>query len=161
MPLAWIALGSNLDDPPAQLREALRQLQQTASIALELCSTFYRSPPLGPPGQDDYCNAVCRARTELPPLELLKVLQQIEDRIGRVRGSERWGPRVIDLDLLLHDEEVLHSPELELPHPQLHRRSFVLVPLVEIAPEIVVPGRGAAKALLEAVGRNGVTSWPS
>ncbi len=113
-------------------------------------STFYRNPPLGPANQPWYVNAVARVRTRLGPEELLRLLQQIETALGRVRG-ERWGPRVIDLDLLLYNGEVIFTPDLVVPHPEMHRRAFVLAPLAEIAPRAWHPvlGKSAGDLLAE------------
>ncbi len=159
MALAWIALGSNLDDPPAQLRLALNHLQQSPGLTLEARSGFYRSEPIGPPGQDVYCNAVCRVRTRVQPDSLLQTLQDIETRMGRDRSAARWAARVIDLDLLLYDGLVLHSPALILPHPELHRRNFVLAPLCELDPALEVPGQGRVDALTQAIGNRGLGAW--
>jgi 2-amino-4-hydroxy-6-hydroxymethyldihydropteridine diphosphokinase len=159
MPTAWIALGSNLEDPPRQLRAALRRIGDIPGVALRAQSSLYRSAPLGPAGQPDYCNAVCAIATSLEPLALLRALQQIEDERGRIRTTEKWGPRVLDLDLLLYDALVLASPALTLPHPELHRRNFVLAPLAELDAGLVVPGKGDVGALLRSIGREGLTAW--
>jgi 2-amino-4-hydroxy-6-hydroxymethyldihydropteridine diphosphokinase len=132
--LAYIGLGANLGDPPRQLEEALARLAAAEEVEVLKVSRFYLNPPLGPPDQQWYVNAVAQVKTRLEPEELLRVLQQIEQDLGRVRG-ERWGPRVIDLDLLLYNGVVMSGPELTLPHPEMHRRAFVLAPLAEIAPE--------------------------
>ena len=161
MARAWVALGSNLDNPPAQLRRALEKLAPTQKLTVTACSRFYRSAPLGPPGQSDYCNAVCAVQTELSPLELLRWLHEIEDAAGRVRGGTRWGPRVLDLDLLLYDDLVLDTPELTLPHPQMHLRNFVLVPLAELSPDLTVPRRGVVSDLLRALSGQRLDSWPA
>jgi 2-amino-4-hydroxy-6-hydroxymethyldihydropteridine diphosphokinase len=131
--IAYVGLGANLGEPKKQLQEALKLLNAADEVEVNRVSTFYRNPPLGPENQPWYVNAVARVRTRLGPEELLRLLQQIETDLGRVRG-ERWGPRVIDLDLLLYNGEVISAPELVVPHPQMHRRVFVLVPLAEIAP---------------------------
>src|SRR5512139_293970 len=119
--LAYIGLGANLDDPVAQLRRALTGLDALEEVEVQRVSGFYRNPPLGPPDQPWYVNAVAQVRTRLIPEELLRALRRLETEMGRVRG-ERWGPRIIDLDLLLYDGEVLDTPELVLPHPEMHRR---------------------------------------
>jgi 2-amino-4-hydroxy-6-hydroxymethyldihydropteridine diphosphokinase len=131
--IAYLGLGANLGDPEAQLREALQRLNAADEVEVTRVSTFYRNPPLGPPNQPWYVNAVARIRTRLGPEELLRLLQQVETSLGRVRG-ERWGPRRLDLDLLLYNGEVIFTPDLVVPHPEMHRRAFVLAPLAEIAP---------------------------
>ncbi len=132
--LAYIGLGANLGDPAGQLRQALAGLAGLEEVEVVRVSTFYLNPPLGPPDQPWYVNAVAQVKTRLTPEELLRNLNRLEAALGRVRG-EPWGPRVIDLDLLLDDGEVCRTPDLVLPHPEMHRRAFVLAPLVEIAPE--------------------------
>ena len=160
MAQAWIALGANLGDPHDQLRSALDRIRAMPGVTLQATSRFYRSAPIGPPGQPAYCNAVCAITTAWPPAMLLGALQGIEAASGRTREGERWGPRVLDLDLLLYDALVLHTPSLKLPHPQLHLRNFVLAPLAEIAPALVVPGRGKVVDLLAAIGNGGLALWP-
>jgi 2-amino-4-hydroxy-6-hydroxymethyldihydropteridine diphosphokinase len=132
--IAYVGLGANLGDPAGQIAEALSRLAAAEEVEVAAVSTFYRNPPLGPPDQPWYVNAVARVRTRLTAEELFRVLQQLEVSLGRTRG-ERWGPRVLDLDLLLYGGEVILTPELQVPHPEMHRRAFVLVPLAEIAPE--------------------------
>jgi 2-amino-4-hydroxy-6-hydroxymethyldihydropteridine diphosphokinase len=132
--IAYVGLGANLGDPEGQLREALRRLNDAPEVEVTRVSAFYRTPPLGPPDQPWYVNAAARLRTRLGPDELLGLLQQVETALGRVRG-ERWGPRRLDLDLLLYNGEVIFAPDLVVPHPEMHRRGFVLVPLAEIAPQ--------------------------
>jgi 2-amino-4-hydroxy-6-hydroxymethyldihydropteridine diphosphokinase len=132
--LAYVGLGANLGDPHRQLQEALAQLAAAEEVEVLKVSAFYLNPPLGPPDQPWYVNAAAQVRTRLEPEELLRVLHRVEQDLGRVRG-ERWGPRVIDLDLLLYNGLIMSGPELVLPHPEMHRRAFVLVPLAEIAPQ--------------------------
>ena len=141
---AAIALGSNLGDSHAILSAALETLAHTSGICLASQSSFYQTTAVGPP-QPDYLNACAVVLTSLSPEQLLRSLLQIELRFGRVR-RERWGPRLLDLDLLLFDDVVLNSPTLQLPHPRLHERAFVLVPLSEIAPDWVEPVSGKAIA---------------
>jgi 2-amino-4-hydroxy-6-hydroxymethyldihydropteridine diphosphokinase len=149
--IAYIGLGSNLDQPAAQLRRALAGLADLEEVEVLRVSSFYLNPPLGPPDQPWYVNAVAQVRTRLTAEELLRSLQRLEDALGRVRG-ERWGPRVIDLDLLLYADEVSRTPDLTLPHPEMHRRAFVLAPLAEIAPEAWHPVlRQSAAQLLAAL----------
>jgi 2-amino-4-hydroxy-6-hydroxymethyldihydropteridine diphosphokinase len=132
--IAYVGLGANLGDPPQQLREALKLLDAADEVEVVRVSTFYRNPPLGPADQPWYVNAAARLRTRLAAEELLRLLQQVEAAMGRVRGP-RWGPRTIDLDLLLYNGEVIFTPHLVVPHPEMHRRGFVLAPLAEIAPQ--------------------------
>ncbi len=132
--LAYIGLGANLGDPRRQLQEALARLAALEEVEVLKVSRFYLTPPLGPPEQPWYVNAVAQVRTRLEPEELMRALRRLEEDLGRVR-RERWGPRIIDLDLLLYDGLIMSGPELVLPHPEMHRRAFVLVPLAEIAPQ--------------------------
>jgi 2-amino-4-hydroxy-6-hydroxymethyldihydropteridine diphosphokinase len=148
--LAYVGLGANLGDPRRQLQEALARLAAAEEIEVIKVSSFYLNPPLGPPDQPWYVNAVAQIRTRLTPEELLRVLQRMEQEMGRFR-QERWGPRLIDLDLLLYDGEILSGPDLKVPHPEMHRRSFVLAPLAEIAPQAWHPAleKTAAELLAE------------
>lgn len=132
--IAYVGLGANLGDPRQQLREALKRLNAADEVEVVRVSSFYRNPPLGPADQPWYVNAAARLRTRLSAEELLRLLQQVEAAMGRVRGP-RWGPRPIDLDLLLYNGEVIFTPNLVVPHPEMHRRAFVLAPLAEIAPQ--------------------------
>lgn len=146
---AYIGLGSNLDDPARQLRRALTALAQLPQTHLAGCSRFYRSVPLGPQDQPDYVNAVALLDTTLAPVALLDALQAIETAQGRVR-TLHWGPRTLDLDLLLYGNETLATPRLTVPHPGLDLRNFVLYPLAELAPELVLPdGRTLATLLAQ------------
>ena len=136
---AYIALGSNLEDPPAQLKAAVAALGRLPLSRLERLSRVYRSAAVGPGTQPDYLNAAALLLTALPPLPLLRALQEIEARQGRVR-SERWGARTLDLDLLLYGELALDTPELQIPHPRMARRNFVLYPLLDIGgPNLRLP----------------------
>jgi len=146
---AYIGLGSNLDNPRAQVIQAIKTLQAQPDLRCLLVSSLYRSQPMGPHDQPDYVNAVMAVETRLAALALLDTLQSIEHQQGRVRGVERWGPRTLDLDLLLYAEQVIDLPRLKIPHPGLHERSFVLYPLFEIAPSLLIPGHGALSKLLQ------------
>ncbi len=149
MVTAYIGLGSNLDNPRAQVMQSIQSLTVQSGLHCQAVSSLYRSRPMGPQDQPDYVNAVMSITTSLTPLALLDILQSIEQQQGRVRGAERWGPRTLDLDLLLYAEQVINLPRLKIPHPGLHERSFVLYPLFEIAPSLVIPGRGALATLLQ------------
>ena len=144
---AYVGLGSNLGQPAVQLREALGRLARLADTRLIATSRLWASPPLGPPGQPDYVNAVAGLLTRKDPRDLLVELQAIEQAMGRSRPPVRWGPRLIDLDLLAFGGETLDEPGLTLPHPGLHQRDFVLYPLAEVAPQLWIPGKGRVSTL--------------
>ena len=146
---AFIGLGANLGDRAREIESAGAEIAALATTVLVARSALYASAPLDAPG-GEYLNAVAHVRTALAPLELLRALQAIESRHGRVRPFA-GAPRTLDLDLLLYGDIVLASDELTLPHPRLHERAFVLVPLAEIAPGLVVPGRGRVVDLCAAV----------
>lgn len=148
---AYVGLGSNLQDPGRQVSSALDALAGVPYSHLRRRSRLYCTPPLGPPGQPDYVNAAALLDTGLSPLELLDALQALERSRGRRGGGERWGPRTLDLDLLLFSDRIMNSERLCLPHPEMHRRAFVLVPLADIAPpDLLVPGKGVLNELLQA-----------
>ena len=144
---AAIGLGSNLNAPSRQLKIALRHLSTLPDTRIVAVSSFYRSSPQGPKDQPDYVNACAVLETGLTPHALLEALQTIEHRMGRQK-QRHWGERVIDLDLLLYGNEMIQSPQLTVPHPWLHERDFVLIPLAEIAPEWIVPGLSRSVACL-------------
>jgi len=148
---AYVALGSNLDDPRAQVERALAALDQLPQTRCVLRSSLYRSRPFGPVEQPDFVNAVAGLLTTLEPATLLASLQALETSLGRERPVVRWGPRRIDLDLLVHGSARIAEPGLELPHPGIAERAFVLAPLAEIAPDLDVPGVGRVNALLAAL----------
>ena len=141
---AFVGLGSNLEDPARQVRRALDGLAGLPATELATASRLYRTAPWGVSDQPDFINAVARVTTTLDPWTLLEGLQALEQRAGRVRDGERWGPRVLDLDLLLYGDRVSRDERLTLPHPRMHERAFVLVPLLEIAPDIEIPAQGLA-----------------
>lgn len=143
----YIGLGSNLDNPLQQVATAFDELQRLPHSRLTARSSLYRSDPLGPQDQPEYVNAVAELHTSLQPLQLLDALQAIEQAHRRVR-ERHWGPRTLDLDILLYGDLVSDLPRLQVPHPQMHLRSFVLVPLHQIAPELQVPGLGSLSDLL-------------
>jgi len=153
---AWLGLGSNLQGPAAQLREALDKLARIDGIEILEVSGFYRTPPWGDTQQDDFVNAVAQIETRLAPVPLLKVLQSVENDMGRTRSGRRWGPRVIDIDLLLYGDLQLRTEELELPHPRMHERAFVLVPLCELDAGLRIPGHGLAGEVLQMLDRSGI-----
>ena len=145
---AYVGLGSNLDDPQAQLRRALQALTEIPQTQLVSHSGLYRSAPLGGFDQPDYLNAVAALDTQLSAQALLAELQAIEQRQGRLRSAQRWQARTLDLDLLLYGDMQLQDAELTVPHPGLPERAFVLYPLQEIAPDLVIPGLGELSALI-------------
>lgn len=156
MSLAYIGLGSNLDGPERHVRDAIAALASLPGTRLRRSSSFYRSRPVGPPGQPDYINAVIELETDLEPHDLLDSMQSIEQAHGRVRSRERWGPRPLDLDLLLFDEREIRDARLIVPHPEIGRRNFVLCPLLEVAPAARIPGLGSARTLLRELGTAGL-----
>ncbi len=149
MTLAYVGLGANLGEPRRQLQAAIDTLSSLPATRRVAASSFYRSAPLDFLDQADFLNAVMQLDTELSADALLEHLQQIELRHGRERPFA-GAPRTLDLDLLLFGEQCLASPRLTLPHPRMHARAFVLKPLIEIAPDIAIPGRGTARELLAA-----------
>lgn len=162
MALVYVCAGANLGDPPAQIESALRALAALPGTVLEARSAVYRSAPMGPADQPAYANAVAALRTSLPPIELLDALLGIERAHGRVRQPQlRNGPRHLDLDLLLYDQQVVAEPRLTLPHPGVLTRDFMLVPLLEIAPDVTVPGHGPAAAYAARCVSHGIEPWPN
>jgi len=151
--VAFIGLGSNLEDPHSQLQRAFAALDKLPGARLAARSSLYRSAPLGCPNQPDFpsqpdfVNAVAKIVTDLAPQALLQALLQIEHQHGRER-TFRNAPRTLDLDVLLYDDVQLHEHGLTIPHPQMHRRAFVLQPLLEIAPDVSIPGVGLAELAL-------------
>ena len=135
---AYIALGSNLNTPVEQLHAALKAISQLPNTHLVTTSSFYKSKPLGPQDQPDYLNAAVEISTALSPLALLDELQRIENGQGRVR-LRRWGERTLDLDILLYGDEIIQTERLTVPHYDMHNREFVIVPLAEIAPNLILP----------------------
>jgi len=139
---AYIGLGSNLANPAEQIKSARTAITRIAGVQELAFSSLYHSAPMGPQDQPDYVNAVICVATDLPPIDLLRCLQRIENDHGRVRKTERWGARTLDLDVLIYGDQLIEHPDLIVPHPGLTDRAFVLYPLFEIAPQLVVPGKG-------------------
>jgi 2-amino-4-hydroxy-6-hydroxymethyldihydropteridine diphosphokinase len=147
MARAFVGLGANVGDPAAQVAWAVGELAGLAGTRLVRSSSLYRTAPVGYAKQPDFVNAVAMLETALTPRALLDALLGIERAAGRERTFAN-APRVLDLDLLLYDDQVIDAPGLAVPHPRMHERAFVLVPLVEIAPDVVIPGHGRAGDLL-------------
>jgi len=157
---AYIGLGSNLDEPLAQVKTALDELGELPLSHKIGQSSCYRSDPQGPPGQPDYINAVACLQTELPAHDLLDALQSLEQQHQRVR-IEHWGPRTLDLDLLLYGDHIIDTERLQVPHPWLAQRSFVLYPLAEIASNLVLPSGQALTSLLTLCDATGLDRLPT
>lgn len=155
MALVYLGLGANLNNPLTQLQFAIEQLDQHEQISITACSSMYASKPMGPQDQPDYVNAVVALTTSLLPESLLDVAQQIEDASGRVR-LRRWGERTLDLDILLYDELVLETPRLSVPHPGIEQREFVIIPLAEIASQLVLPNGTPIANLATTIAHNGL-----
>ncbi len=135
---AFISAGANLDEPIRQVQRAMDALREASGVRLLGASSFYRTQPVGPVVQPPFINAVFAFECGIRPTELLDLLLRVERKMGRVR-KERWGPRVIDLDLLLYGKAIIHEESLKVPHPRLHERRFALAPLAEMAPDVVHP----------------------
>ncbi len=147
----FVGLGSNLDNPVRQIRLALSNLAQIRSSSLDKCSSLFKGPAMGgEKNQADYINAVAMMTTTLPPLDLLGALQEKETLQGRIHGK-RWGPRIIDLDLLIYGTQTIHEKNLSVPHIGVAERAFVLLPLCELNPQLVVPNLGKVSELVKLV----------
>ena len=138
MSIVYIALGSNLNMPIQQLKLAIQTMADLPDTEIKKVSSLYQSQPLGPQDQPDYVNAVACLETGLSPLALLDALQNIENEQGRIR-LRRWGERTLDLDILLYDNQIIHNEHLTVPHYDMQNREFVIVPLYEISPELILP----------------------
>ena len=138
MSIVYIALGSNLNMPIQQLKLAIQTMADLPDTEIKKVSSLYQSQPLGPQDQPDYVNAVACLETGLSPLALLDALQNIENEQGRIR-LRRWGERTLDLDILLYDNQIIHNERLTVPHYDMQNREFVIVPLYEISPELILP----------------------
>src|SRR5215472_2264790 len=154
---AYIGVGSNLEDPRAQVLAAFERLKQLPQTRVISTSSLYRSRPFGPVAQPDFVNAVAGILTQLEPKALMGALHAIETAMGRPARHEHWGPRIIDLDLLAQGRERREEPHLTLPHPGIVGRNFVLYPLAEIAPDLQLPGLGRVADLAAAVTAEGIT----
>jgi 2-amino-4-hydroxy-6-hydroxymethyldihydropteridine diphosphokinase len=152
----YIGLGSNLGKPLQQIESAILELQALAVGSTMDVSPFYETEPVGPQDQPDFINAVVSFYTDLDANTLLDQLFVIEDKHNRQRQNEQWGPRTLDLDLLLYGDEVITSERLTVPHPRMHERAFVLQPLLQIAPECQIPGRGVVSVLLKQCDVSGI-----
>lgn len=146
---AYIGLGSNLGNPRQQVLSAIEEISQLANVALLQASSLYQTAPIGPPGQQDYINAVISVQCQLSAEQLLAKLQQIESQHKRQRDVH-WGPRTLDLDILLFGNLQIAGASLTIPHPHMQQRRFVLDPLCELAPQLQIPGLGSAKMYLDA-----------
>lgn len=153
---AYIGLGSNLADPASQLQKAVEALRNLPQSRLTALSRIYRSRPMGPTDQPDYLNAVAMLDTTLEADKLLDALQAIEKEQGRVRGPQRWGPRTLDLDLLLYGAECIATERLQVPHPGIAERNFVLYPLADVAPDLVLPDGRSLQQLLATCSSDGL-----
>ncbi|AKJ42942.1 2-amino-4-hydroxy-6-hydroxymethyldihydropteridine diphosphokinase [Pragia fontium] len=159
MAQVFIALGSNLNQPLAQIDAALDAIKHIPQTQLVNCSRFYRTKPLGPQDQPDYLNAVVEITTQLQPEQLLDATQLIELNQGRVRKDERWGPRTLDLDILLFDNQTINTPRLTVPHYDMHNRAFMLYPLADIAPDLVLPNGISLAEMLQRIPADGLEPW--
>ena len=156
MTIAFIGLGSNMNSPRQQITTAIQSLGEIQSTQMISASSFYESKPIGPQDQDNYINAVVKLETDLVAIALLDSLQAIENDHGRER-KQHWGPRTLDLDILLFGDQVIHNGRLTIPHAEICNRPFVLVPLAEINPDCVIPEKGLVTDLVSKVDQAGLT----
>ncbi|NNS07824.1 2-amino-4-hydroxy-6-hydroxymethyldihydropteridine diphosphokinase [Erwinia sp. JH02] len=155
----YLALGSNLADPLHQVQSALNALAAIPDTTLVATSSLYRTPPYGPPDQPDFLNAAVALDTRLDAESLLKHTQRIELEQGRVRKAHRWGPRTLDLDIMLFGEQTLNTPRLTVPHYDMHNRAFMLLPLLEIAPELCLPDGTRLADILATLDSSSIRRW--
>jgi 2-amino-4-hydroxy-6-hydroxymethyldihydropteridine diphosphokinase len=156
--IVWLGLGSNLGDGRQQIQQALDELiKESPSTRLLRVSSFYRTRPWGIKDQPAFTNAVAEISTDVEPLQLLKSLQDVEKTLGRNRQEKRWGPRCIDMDLLLWGDSILFLPGLTVPHPRMEKRAFVLIPLIELEPGLVIPATGSVQSCLARLPDQGVS----
>lgn len=159
MTRVYLALGSNLADPLHQVDAALAALDTLPQTTRVATSSLYRTPPYAPPDQPDYLNAVVALETDLAAETLLDHTQRIEREHGRVRKAERWGPRTLDLDILLFGDAVINTPRLTVPHYDMHNRAFMLLPLLEIAPQLTLPDGTPLAPVLAALDQSAIRFW--
>ncbi|MCK7260257.1 MULTISPECIES: 2-amino-4-hydroxy-6-hydroxymethyldihydropteridine diphosphokinase [Enterobacter] len=159
MTLAYIAIGSNLASPLEQVNAAVQALGEIPQSKIVAVSSFYRTPPLGPQDQPDYLNAAVILETELGPEELLDNTQRIELQQGRVRKAERWGPRTLDLDIMLFGHETINTERLTVPHYDMKNRGFMLWPLFEVAPDLIFPDGTPLKSILDSLNAERPARW--
>lgn len=152
---AYVGIGSNLESPQEQVVAAIRELGALPETVVTRSSSLFRSAPFGPVEQGDFVNAVAAMMTQLTAHQLLSKMRTIEDNHGRNRDGERWGPRTLDLDLLVFSDAQIDDDVLTLPHPGISERNFVLLPLCELAPHLIVPGIGSVASLTDAVRNSG------
>ncbi len=154
MTTAYIGLGSNLANPKQQIHHAIDAIENIPDSEISTVSQLYFSRPMGPQDQPDYMNAVLALDTELSPIDLLDALQAIENNAGRIRKDNRWGPRVLDLDILLYGDQHINTERLTIPHYGLKVREFVLIPMAEIAPQLTLPDGSSVKHLSDNIDTN-------
>ncbi len=159
MTLAYIALGSNLASPLEQVNAAVQAIGEIPDSHVVAVSSFYRTPPLGPQDQPDYLNAAVALETALAPEALLSHTQRIELQQGRTRKAERWGPRTLDLDIMLFGQETIHTEILTVPHYDMYNRGFMLWPLYEIAPSLLFPDGVTLQQRLDALAAEKPARW--
>lgn len=147
----YIGIGSNLEDPVAQVKDAIEELEMLPDTILAGRSSLYTGKPMGPADQPDYVNAVVALDTLLSPRDLFTRLVAIEDQAGRTRDGDKWGPRILDLDLLLYGKKKIDEPDLTVPHPGMHERDFVIIPLAEVAGNMKIPGHDYLSTLINQV----------
>ncbi|EAQ8939218.1 2-amino-4-hydroxy-6-hydroxymethyldihydropteridine diphosphokinase [Salmonella enterica] len=159
MTVVYIAIGSNLASPLEQVNAAVKAIGEIPESRIVAVSSFYRTPPLGPQDQPDYLNAAVALETTLAPETLLDHTQRIELQQGRVRKAERWGPRTLDLDIMLFGQEVIHTENLTVPHYDMCNRGFMLWPLYEIAPSLIFPDGISLQQRLDALAAEKPARW--
>lgn len=157
MTIVYIGLGSNLAEPMKQVQSAITNIGKIPQSQITKISSLYLSKPMGPQDQDDYINAVLALDTSLSAINLLNVLQSIENKAGRVHKENRWGARILDLDIILYGNDVINTDRLVIPHYGMHEREFVLLPLAEIAPKLHLPNGKSVKLLSQNIANNGIT----